>query len=230
MNGWNEFNEQLSGIKHFFITTQKMKYIFLVFFLVICFCNVQGHNENRSKYKIKRIKETEFLVLKSRNQNLVVDIGSIKKEKMIISLPIKNGKVVILKDTLTEEESPEMVEYNYMGELELLNVYIVEAVYINGSKLWLINKTNGKIAKMLRFLSATKKHVVTYDIPENDEYNGIEVFEKKNDKLIRLFTIKENWFPDEIVWNSNDSFIIKAKSFDNQLDLYFKVTLHNSSL
>ena len=202
-----------------------MKRIFIIFNLILWSFFALGNNCTH-QYRIDKIKESKFLSLKRKSQNVFLNLVSIKKGKTFISLPLKNGKSVTLKDTLTEEDYG-MVKYDYIGELQLLNVYVIEVIYIVGSELWLINKTDGWTTKALKFLSATKKYVATYDIPENDEYKGIEVFEGRNDKLIKLFTIKKNWFPDEIIWDSDNSFIVKAKSLDNyKVNLYFRISLY----
>ena len=62
----------------------------------------------------------------------------------------------------------------------------------------------------------------SYDIPENDEYNGIKIFEKTENYLKEVCTIKNaQWFPSDIYWITEKSFIIKAAN----KNIFFRVTI-----
>lgn len=196
----------------------------LVYILLLFTINSLGNN-NAYKFNVKQINKTEYILLKRKYITIPFIKGKIIKKEGVVYLPTSKGGILALKDDLVNEEDPKMVEYKYIGEIGSLNQYVIEATYLNNSQIILVDKYNGHITNMLRFLSYSDRFIATFDMPQDDIYNGIILYKKNSNSLGRVLTIKEKaWYPEEITWCSRYSFVIKASTVRNR-HIYFKISL-----
>lgn len=155
------------------------------------------------------IESIDFI---ENSTNSFIDDSKIKKERNKILLPIDNGKDLILKDTLVEEESPDMEQYDFIGFIASNSNYVIHVTYLLDDEIWFIDKSNGKINKGLSYFSVSESGTIaTYNKPQSDRYDGVQVFKLINGKRIALCSIKDKeWFPETIVWKNDTEILMKV--------------------
>lgn len=185
----------------------KQHILILIFSISLSSCSAQ--NNNLRLCQIEEIKEIDY---KNGSDNILVDRNSITKENSRIVLPIDSSKNLILKDTLVEEESPDMEQYDYLGYAPSNNNYVVKVTYLLEDEIWFIDKSNGTINKGLSYFSISQQGTIaTYNMPESDRYDGIQIFKLINGNRKELCSVKDrDWFPENIVWKNENEIFMKA--------------------
>jgi hypothetical protein len=133
-----------------------------------------------------------------------------------IRLPIDGKQPMILQDSINKVGDGEQKLYNYIGFMNEIGTYIVEAQYYETGEILLINKYNGSVVKVwgIPRLSPDWKHIVVwsssldYDIMPN----GIQMWQvKENNELEKLWQYEQSpWAPLEVIWVRNDMIYVKG--------------------
>lgn len=216
-------------IKRLLIFKKMRTFICLQILISVIFafsCNGQAVNDN---CRIIPIPESSFNNSKNKVENALIDtLQIIEKQDSKIVFPLENYKTLELQDS--NKSNSDVINYKSIGYIESFNSYIVEVTYLTSTENWLINKSDGEIIKLFRFFfpSPIDSLIVTFDLPENDEFNWIKVLKKRKDGFETLCDIHyEKWYPIDIYWNSKNEFIIKAISLKSSIsdNEYYKVMI-----
>lgn len=145
---------------------------------------------------------------------LLADTSLYNLRNSTISLPCKN-KTVLLTNKTNEVESWE--EYTYVGQLPILNAYLVKGLFYEDLEYFLVDKISGERTTYFGefpFISPNKKFIVYLSANPFDEYAEVGVFEIKNKKIRHLINLSfSNWMPDEkenIFWSSDGFLYLRA--------------------
>ncbi|MDR0970903.1 MAG: hypothetical protein LBM25_00785 [Bacteroidales bacterium] len=201
------------------------KLFLLIFVIVFCF---NSNAQTKKHYELIETTEKDYLKAKSLNIGLKIKKGrKIEKENYIMTLPIE-GDTIFLRDNLVKEESPYITEFKYLGEFTELNKYIVEVIYINDSKIWLIDKNNGTITAVSPYFIVNSEILISYNDPQ-EYYKNVNIYTNDVHCFKVLDSIKErpHQIVDDIVLASNSSFIIKVRKYyldKDNIEAYFKNT------
>ncbi|WGU70033.1 hypothetical protein QIU18_10925 [Capnocytophaga canimorsus] len=151
----------------------------------------------RELFQIEFIdKKTYEEANKLRVNHLLEDTLAVRKLNGALSLTFEDDSVVILKDNDTDNDGAEV--YEYMGQIEALQKYVVYVSYFESGEYILFDKKNGKRQEFSGFpyLSPDKKQIVVFPISmEGDE--SVAFYEVDENQGIKesvslLFT---NWIP-----------------------------------
>lgn len=111
--------------------------------------------------KFELINQATFENQKNNAVNfLLADTNAVTKKNGILTLPTLN-KPVILKDNPTDNDDSQ--EYDYLGQVEFLNQYLVEASYYESSDFKFFDKTSGQEKQAFGdypYISANKKNII----------------------------------------------------------------------
>lgn len=134
-----------------------------------------------------------------------------KKKNSITELVCK-AKTVKLIDKPDDNDSMEI--YSYVGQIDVLNKYLVAVSYYESGEFFFIDKTTG--AKTDSFgdfptISPDKKHIISINANPYETTADMELFEIKNEKIKPIMTASfKNWMPlmehGKIFW-SNDGYL-----------------------
>lgn len=141
---------------------------------------------------------------------LLADTSLYKMRNNTISLPCKN-KTVVLTNKTNEVEAWE--EYTYVGQLPILNAYLVKGLFYEELEYFLVDKITGEQTTYFGefpFISPNKKFIIYLSSNPYDLNAEVGVYEIKNKKIQHLINLSfSNWMPDEqenIFW-SNDGYL-----------------------
>ncbi len=131
-----------------------------------------------------------------------------KKKNGITELVCK-AKTVKLVDNPNDNDS--METYTYVGQIDVLNKYLVAVSYYEDGEYFFIDKTTG--AKTNSFndipaVSPDKKHIISINANGYETTADMELFEIKNEKVIPIMKASfKNWMPlmehGKMFWNKD---------------------------
>ena len=218
-------------VKKMFNFQKKMKnFVWLPLSMSLIFAFSSNGQVAFDECKIIPISESSFNKSINADKNVFIDkMQIIEKQNSKIVFPLDNNKTIELEDS-NDSIALDIVNYKSIGYLKSFNSYLVEVTYLIGSENWLISKYDGEIIKLLRYFypSPIDSLIITYDLPENDEYNGIKVLKICKNGFETLCDIhSKEWYPSDVFWKSKNEFIIKAISIESSCseNLYYKVNL-----
>jgi hypothetical protein len=169
---------------------------------------------NKVSVYLSSFSKLEFQKLKSSNKTNYA-ITSIKKNKNEISLPLKNSKNLILKDSLSKTDNSEQVTYIYKGYLQNIGFYVILAQYYETGEYILINDETGSKKKIWGepIVSADHKSIVDFSNAVGYDVmpNGIQLWEIQQNKELKLkweYQI-DHWGADSIEWIDEKSIGVK---------------------
>jgi hypothetical protein len=188
--------------------------------------------------EIKLISKSEYLFNKDKSSKYFFnDTVLFKKKKGVLRLKIRDGfKVFNDLPTESEEKTGKYNEeysahYNYIGQYQFLNEFLVSGDYYENSDFEFVNKSNGKIDKTFTefpFVSFDKKHIVVIYSNPYDLTADLELFSINNEKIIRVMSASfSNWMPalskdsdkNEIFWGTDNCIytrVVHSKAFWNE--------------
>lgn len=161
------------------------------------------------------------------------DTSIFKKENSEIKLPMneKWRTHITFKDSLLNNDETDFREYNYIGQIDTIGFYIVEANYWEHFEYYLINKNSGKqiILWNIPFVSPNIKYIANLSMPYGLEGvpNGIQVWKinyNQNNQSEPITISKQleidqqNWAAEDLVWESDNTLILKVISLTNDLN------------
>lgn len=175
---------------------------------------------NVSEEKIRQVLQMEIVdkstYLKAQTQSvnqLLSDTLAVKKINGALSFIAQDHSVTVLKDN--DSDSDDLETYEYMGQIEALQKYVVWTNYHEMSNFILIDKRNGLQKTYIGFpyLSSDKKHLVTFS-PEMEPYRtDFSLFEIDNNqeaKEVFSYSFKY-WMPyvgviQDLFWSADGYF------------------------
>ena len=132
------------------------------------------------------------------------------------------NQVIILRDTLVEEESPNMMLFEYVRYIRETNHYLIYVTLLTESQYWLINKSNGEILKLKEVakISNNGNYILTYDRSITDSDKNISLFKFSTSNYLQSCDFN---FKNEIIedagWIDDTSSLIILKHLDDNKTL-----------
>lgn len=216
----------------------KKHFLLLMTIIFVCSCTqrkqlgytkngIQGytHFKNNEPINIQTISENEYHSLRKQYIDLSLDTLSLVKERNdSVYLPLDNGSCLELRNNTSENHIDDYIKYNYLGFLDHFNVYVLKVIRFSNEETWFVNKSNSNIIKTLPYYCASNQHIVSYDMPDSDRYNGIEIFRWSENGLQKTDSLKPNWFVKNIFCLCENIFVVEALTFNSE-DLFLKIVL-----
>ncbi len=200
--------------------------------------NVQLSNDSAQTFSITKVAETDFInAQKTYTNNILYDTIQNKKNGGIIKLPIENKSqpIIYFKDTLPKTDETENKEFEYIGLLKKIGLYIVVANYYETGEVFLINKRTGKKTAAWNIPKSSPHD--TYIANLSAGYgmegvpNGLQVWriDHKTESISQFLELDQLvWVPMEFVWETEKSLILKVISVEaltsgkpNSADYYY---------
>ncbi|MCU0421438.1 MAG: hypothetical protein MUC81_01410 [Bacteroidia bacterium] len=172
---------------------------------------IEDFSKAKSTYKDKFIQDT-FAIRK-------VNGG-------VTELPLNRPHYppsVIFKDTLVGIGETEEREYHYLGHFPDLDNYLVSGSFWEHYECYLINKETGSQTTTWnrQYLSPNSKYFANLSLTYGLEGlpNGIQIWKvEDNNYLSKYLELDQQiWVPDDFVWETDNSLILKVIEVDNYL-------------
>ena len=157
----------------------------------------------------------------------IQDTLNIKKVNGVTEVPLHRPHYppsVNFKDTLVGIGETEEREYHYLGHFPDLDNYLVSGTFWEHYECYLIDKETGsKTTTWSRpYLSPTSKYFANLSLPYGLEGlpNGIQIWNIENQNyLSKYFELDQQiWVPDDFVWETDNSLILKVATVDKYLN------------
>lgn len=194
--------------------------------------NNQGNfDESDGTFSITKSTIDEFEKANSKfKDQLNHDTTIIKKVKGEINLPLnrKWKPLKTFKDTLIETDDTEIREFQYLGQFENIGIYVVGGSFWEHYECYLINKHNGNTTTIWNTptLSPNQKYIASLSMAYGLEGvpNGIQIWsidsnienEAEPISINKFLEMDQlDWIPEELVWETNNSLILKVISVEH---------------
>lgn len=150
-----------------------------------------------------------------------------------IKLPIaeKWRPFVTFTDTLLNTDESEVKQYYYVGQFEKIGFYIVGGSFWEHSEYYLIDKRTGRqtITWSSPTISPTDKFIANASMTYGLEGvpNGIQIWriERNQNNQLEPVSLSKHleldqqiWAPDDFVWETDNSIILKVAAVDNYMN------------
>lgn len=192
--------------------------------------NVANNNVNTSgdgvqTFSITNASTEDFAEAKRKYKDKTFcDTATLKKKNGIIKLPVdqKWRPFVIFTDTLLNTDEGKIRKYQYLGQFDNIGFYIVDGNFYEHYECYLIDKRTGnKTTTWNRpFLSPTSRYFANLSMPYGLEGvpNGIQIWkvETSNQNYLSKYLELDQqiWVPDDFVWESDNSLLLRVVSVD----------------
>ncbi len=184
-------------------------------------------------FSITAATKNEFLSAKKEYKNkLLFDSNDIKKKNGKIKLPVnlKWKPFYIFKDTSSVNDETNMSKYQYLGRFANVGFYVVAGHFFEHYECYLINKSTGVNTTIWNtpYISPNDKYIANLSMEYGLEgvANGIQIWKIVKQELnqeepitIEKFLELDQmiWVPKDVVWENDNSLILKVISVENQL-------------
>lgn len=179
--------------------------------LTISLSSCQAQNNCEFKLKpIENILDYSFTHYSFRDE--------IEKSRGTYQIETDENQVIILRDTLVEEESPSMKLFENVKYIRETNYYLVYVTYLTESQYWLINKSNGEILKLNEVVKISKdgNYILSFDRSITDSGKNISLFKFSTNNYLQSCNFS---FKNEIIedagWTDVASGLIILKDLDD---------------
>jgi len=229
----------------------------VIFFILVWSCTTQKeqtgevHSEEEetvlsleqeaavmNNFSIVKIDSAEFERTKFADNPFIKDSFIIIVLKNGLNLPIDNSENIILKDSITEDET-ENFKYHFEGFNKSLNQYLIVQAMYEDERIFLVDKGNGKVSTLWntpvpdaqgRFIFNKQSNLsVVYD----DVPFGFQIWEKQTDSLKKVEEVKlkynviidSKWTPSGSLFIKSlpiSEFIVKGEEAKSGL-VYYKL-------
>ncbi|MEM0575744.1 hypothetical protein [Flavobacterium polysaccharolyticum] len=195
---------------------------------------VENHSfiltESSQEFSISKTTLEDFTKAKnSYKDKLIQDTLNIRKVNGITEVYLNRPHYpssVIFKDTLVGLGETEEREYHYLGHFPDLDNYLVSGTFWEHYECYLIDKKTGRKTTTWNrpFLSPTSKYFANLSMTYGLEGvpNGIQIWkvETANQNYLSKYLELDQqiWVPDDFVWETNNSLILKVASVDKYLN------------
>ncbi len=187
--------------------------------------------DSLQNFSITKVTEYDFLKAKGKLQDQILyDTALYKKNKGIIKLPTEEKwhPFVVFTDTLTNTDDTNVRQYHYFGQLKEIGFYIIEGNFWEHYDCYLIDKATGKKTTIWNIPTISPNNKFIADIAPSGldgDPIGLQIWNvAKNENNLNepptaiekyLELNEQIWEPADLVWNSNNSLILKVSSIDN---------------
>lgn len=220
--------------------------IILTFLLAACGQNSQsldnGSTESKASvndslqtFSITKATADDFdNAKKSYLDKIVYDTTTYRKMSGEIKLPIdeKWRTFVTFTDTLINEvEAEDVRQYYYVGQFEKIGFYIVGGSFWEHSEYYLIDKRTGRQTTTWSSptISPSDKFIANLSMTYGLEGvpNGIQIWriDRNENNQIEPISLSKHleldqqiWAPDDFVWESDYSLILKVAAVDKYMN------------
>jgi hypothetical protein len=173
----------------------------------------------RKYLKIELITEDQFLAKRKTRVNwLVADTLKIRKKKGVLRLPTSYGSKAFT-DKLVDDDGRE--EYDYLGNIAFLGVYLVRTMLWEDINYDLISKKSGKsigVFSSIPYVSPDKKKIVSVYADPYETDSEIAVFSITNGKINNyIYARFKNWMPgdeNKIFWGTDGKLYLPVQYSD----------------
>ena len=184
-------------------------------------------SDSLQTFSITRATVEDFTKAKGLYKDkLIEDTLNIKKKNGIIEIPLNQPHYppsIIFKDTLIGIEETEESQYYYLGHFLDLELYLVSGTFWEHYECYLINKESGSKTTTwsMPYLSPTSKYFANLSLPYGLEGvpNGIQIWRiepNSRGNLSKYLELDQQiWAPDDFVWETDNSIIIKVIAIEN---------------
>ena len=181
----------------------------------------------RNTFKLQSIAENEYQSLLNQRIDILISKSQpINEENEYLNFPLEKNGLLKLKNDTAQKYIADYLLFEYLGFLDIFNVYVLNVTTFSDNQIWFINKANGNITKTLRFYNLSNRYIISYDLPECDRYDGIEIFCNRKKGLQKIDAFKPNWVIDDLFSLNEDIFIVKAHPInDSEKSLFFKIQI-----
>ncbi|WP_436516376.1 hypothetical protein [Ekhidna sp. To15] len=189
--------------------------------LLISFCTVRENDTSIStgnNFEIKTVSKAVFDKVFSQ-YDPPFNISERTSNDSLIKLYISDS-LIVFRDTLTKTDSYSQKNYEYLGELNSINKYVVQCSYWEYSECLLIDKSNGKIDTVWNtpIISSDLKYLASKSLPYGLEglQNGLQIFKVKGSQISKLVEIdQQEWIPEKIAWSEENELFFSFMSVDD---------------
>lgn len=162
------------------------------------YTDYDGGTQLADYFTIELIDKETF----SKNKSLAVNMVSndstlVYIKEGTIKLPCKKGEIDFVNN-LTEGDNYK--EYTYIGQIPLLNAYLMRGVYWEDWNYFMVDRQAGKTVQTfinMPYISADGKYVVSLDFDSIEGVTFIELYEvtenKRVEPLVGMYAKK--WIP-----------------------------------
>ena len=173
----------------------------------------------RNHLKIELISEEEFKAKqKTKVSHHIADTTKIRKKNGRLRLPTTTGSKTFV-DKLVDDDGRE--EYEYLGQLPLLNAYLIRCMFWESITYKLISKKNGALISnfgAMPYISPGKKRIIAVDADPYENDAGISLFSLANTTIKDLVHVRfKNWMPatdDNMFWGADGKFYLPVQYAD----------------
>lgn len=164
---------------------------------------------------------------KSYKDKFIKDTLNIIKINGFTELPLNKPhypSLVTFRDTLVGIGETEEREYNYLGHFPDLDNYLVSGTFWEYDECYLIDKeTGGQTTTWNRpFLSPTSKYFANLSLPYGLEGlpNGIQIWKVESQNYLSKYLELDQqiWAPEDFVWETDYSLILKVAGVDKYMN------------
>lgn len=205
---------------------------------VVSFLTINGKSQEVGKdqrlndfIKIELIDKQLFESKKSTAINyLVTDTTAITKKNGLIELKTP-GKTKVFKDNPTDEDDRQI--YSYLGQIPVLNQYLVQGNYYEGSDFQFIDKSTGANTQTfgdVPYLSPDKKHIISIYGNPYEQTSDLALYTVNNNKIKEVMSASfKNWMPaiepGDMFWSKDGYLYLNA----NHVKAYWQENGHLNS-
>lgn len=177
--------------------------------------------------------KVEYWSQKSRQINaLVKDSTGVTKKDNKLTLQLESKQKTFFNENENEENG---VSYEYVGQIPILNKYVILAVYWESSAYLLIDKTTGKeVLRLSNFphLSPDGKHILVLNDDVFNDYTEIELYTLTDEIYQAVVNLAfANWNPVEEVekafWGQDGYFYVSItpRNYESERDQYLRIKI-----
>lgn len=117
--------------------------------------------------------------------------------------------------------------FNYLGYIKKFNAFFIKVEYMTYDELWIIDISKKNIIKTQSNYIILHNYILTYDMPNNDNYRGLSIF-RFNNTLYHIMDIKPEWFISDN-FNKGNILFFKVNYLEKGDIEYYKLELDNVS-
>jgi hypothetical protein len=200
---------------------------------------VSSDNDNCPNISIIKVHEDDFMnAKKTYSDNIIFDSTLSKKTSGVLKLPIENKTkpFVTFTDTIDPPYGIKSREYEYAGELKRTGFYIVDGNFYEYYQCYLVDGNSGNLTTLWQkpYVSPNDKFIADFS-----SYGiaslpcGFQIWHLDNSAkdstgsvlITKYFELYEDVYtPLDIVWESDDSFILKIADIES----YFRSSVDDT--
>jgi hypothetical protein len=178
----------------------------------ITYSTIENFENAKAKYKVKFIQDTLRII----------------KKNGVTEIPLERPHYppsVIFKDKKVNGDDTEGSEYSYLGNFPSISKSLVSGNFWEHYECYLIDNKTGDKTTIWNdpFLSPSSKYLANISLPFGMDGipNGIQVWKldtSNRNNLIKYLELDQQiWAPDDFVWDTDNSIILKVVSVDKYL-------------